>query len=281
MIDEHQKYPEFIQQTGMHVALCPGGSLAKAATELLSSMDEDTCYDVAPLQEALENWELAKPVADIHAMFEKWYTAQFSRRGGVTAKEIPPEFFDRNEDGEYEYWFVRNYWPDFEAMVSLSHAHMSIDMRRDLELLRQQVASLQDPEMLASGAGKSAVDGRILFEKWFSDFILRSSPPEGFFVRRQDGCYARSVVEGNWVAFSAALSFAKHENNAVAAQQAEIARLRAVLAEETQRADTAQQELESARAWIKHGESLLGDIRPLVDGDFQAEIDNLVKGPPA
>lgn len=143
MIDQHQQYSEFIQQTGMHAALCPGGSLAMAATELLSSMDEDTCYDVAPLQEALENWELAKPVADIHAMFEKWYTAQFSRRGGVTAKDIPPEFFDRNEDGEYQYYFVRNYWPAFEAMVSLSHTNLSADMRRDLEELRQQVASLR------------------------------------------------------------------------------------------------------------------------------------------
>lgn len=221
------------------LALCPGGSLAKAVTDLLNSMDSDTCYDVGPLQEALRDWEMAKPVADIHAMFERWYTDQFTGRGDPDAfvRQVPPEFFDRNEDGEYVYHSVRNYWPDFEAMVSLSHANMSVDMRRDLEQLQQKIASLQDPEQVlvnmlsgkiakptARGIGKLygeagwvakkyVEDARVLFEKWFSEFILRSNPIEDFFARNKDGCYARGVVEGNWVAFSAALNIAHCKND--------------------------------------------------------------------
>lgn len=37
-----------------------GESIAKAATDLLNSMDSDTCYDVGPLQEALSDWDAAK-----------------------------------------------------------------------------------------------------------------------------------------------------------------------------------------------------------------------------
>lgn len=47
----------------MNNELSLGGKLAKAATELLNSIDHDSCYDVEPLKEALEAWAMDKPAA--------------------------------------------------------------------------------------------------------------------------------------------------------------------------------------------------------------------------
>ena len=230
-----------------HLELSLGGSVAKAATELLNSMDSDTCYEVGPLQEALEAWSMGKPVADAQELFKTWYrsTQTHGRQwyNGATGKVEPlseiPDLFAFDKRGDYARDDVQKAWEAFSAALSLTHGEASIDLRRDLEGLRAQVDALQDPEVVLV-----------------------------------------NMLRGN-IAKLSARSISKLYGDVIngdEAQLAEIARLRALLAEETLRADTAEKDLESARDWIGGAEELMSELRNEVDDGHQARIDEFVEG---
>jgi hypothetical protein len=120
---------------------------------------------------------------------------------------------------------------------------------------RYEVGPLQDA--LALAMGKPLVDARDLFQKWllstkhnpqWFDFgTIKVQPPlVSAHVFRCDGNgnYQRESVRRVWGVFLAALSLMHPDLygdviNGDEAQLAEIARLRAALIKETQRADTA------------------------------------------
>lgn len=89
--------------------LNPGGSLAKAATDLLNSMDSDTCYDVGPLQEALKDWEAGKA----------------HMGDGVESSGEPKPRYRLLEDGDKilptDYWLLE----DTETWVSIGEVATS------------------------------------------------------------------------------------------------------------------------------------------------------------
>lgn len=151
MIDENQQHQFSVPAPAMsHLELSLGGSLAKAATELLNSMDSDTCYEVGPLQEALEAWSMGKPVADARDLFKTWYrSSQTHGRqwyNGATGKVEPlseiSDLFAFDRRGDYYRDDVQKSWEGFSAALSLTHGEASIDLRRDLEALRAQVVAL-------------------------------------------------------------------------------------------------------------------------------------------
>lgn len=229
-----------------HLELSLGGSLAKAATELLNSMDADTCYEVGPLQEALEAWSMGKPVADARDLFKTWFTSvEIEGRqwynpmsGLVEPLRNMPDFFALDRHGNYTRDNVQKAWEAFSAALSLTHSEASIDLRRHLDTLHAEVDALQDPEVVLV-----------------------------------------NMLRGN-IAKLSARSISKLYGDVIngdEAQLAEIARLRALLAEETLRADNAVKDLDDARNWIGGAEELMSELRNYVDDGQQARIDELVE----
>lgn len=228
-----------------HLELSLGGSLAKAATELLNSMDVDTCYEIDQLKAALDSWSMGKPVTDSHDLFRTWFrTTQTKGRqwyNGATGKVEPlseiPNLFAFDKRGDYARDDVQKAWEAFSAALNLTHGEASIDLHRDLEGLRAQVDALQDPEVVLV-----------------------------------------NMLRGN-IAKLSARSISKLYGDVIngdEAQLVEIARLRALLGEETNRADSAEKELANVNDWIGSAEELLSELRNHVDDEQQTKIDGLL-----
>ncbi|WP_338924580.1 hypothetical protein V0M98_33735 (plasmid) [Pseudomonas silesiensis] len=147
-----------------YLELSLGVSVCKAATEMLFSMAYDTSYEVGPLQQALNTWAIGKAIADARAidkavaderrLFETWFfNVQINTQYlifGSGKKFQPPlksdYFFRFGGDGNYVRESVRKAWDAFSEVLSLTDSEVSIDLRRDLDTLRTQVAALQYPD---------------------------------------------------------------------------------------------------------------------------------------
>lgn len=216
MIDQSLKIACTPAPAISHLELSLGGEVARAATDLLNSMDTDTCYDIGPLQEALEAWAAGKPVSDARALFRAWYArVEVEGRqwynpasGLVEPLNACPDLFAVDRHGHYARESMQKAWEGFSAALSLTHDDGGIDLRAELETLRKQVGALQDPEVVLVN-------------------MLRGSIAKP--SARSIGKLYGGVINGD------------------EAQLVEIARLRAALAEETLRADTAERALKSAQ----------------------------------
>lgn len=240
MNDQKEQQP-FYKPAMSLPELSLGGSLAKAATELLNSMDSDTCYEVGPLREALEAWAMGKPIVDAEVLFKAWFTETYvtHRKFGVKGPIIPPPMPFLKQGTGFMHDSVQKAWEGFSGALSLTHECLATDVHHNLQGLRSQVNALQDPE--------------VVLVNMLRGFIAKPS------ARSISKLYG-DVINGD------------------EAQLAEIARLRALLAEETLRADTAVKDFESVRGWIGSAEELLSELRNEVDDEQQAKIDELVEG---